>query len=342
MANVQKIQKSAAVRVWNWVSPGVNHPRDCTTSQWLMERLSESLPAEQISDEIWKLARRALTLQFPGLDRPLGSCYHPRVADILDVAYHYGTATQRALRKVAASAAVVAVTQRELWTKFAPAEDGHYGEHRAGDVFYNPPAGKFGEKHINLCPGYLATLANAVREGRAPELVDIVPPFFEDGWDERIAEMRRVDETVREKFASYIQLFAELGVEAYSFRETIDVECEHGGNLCNHSTSNGNYWVDLGHDGEMNTIQEAQHVREHGNQSHIGCYAGSARVRVRGAKFLITKRTELWPAGHIPKISVIVAPEASLDELRERLSNASGTARPCVTGSMVLLSSLFG
>jgi hypothetical protein len=154
--------------------------------------------------------------------------------------------------------------------------------------------------------------------------------------------LRRVDAAVRERFASYIGLFTELGVMTYSFRETIDLECEHGGTLCNHSTSNGNYWVDLGHDGEMDTIQEAPHVHEHGNQYHIGCYAGSARVRVHGAKFLITKRTELWPAGHIPTLSVIVTPEASLEELRERLSDTTGTARPRVTGSKVLLASILG
>ena len=342
MASIKKQVKQAAVRVWLWISPQVNNPRDCQANDWLVERLGETLQESEIADAIWKLARRALTLQFPGLDRPLGSCYHPRVADVLDVAYHYGNAAQRAFRKVAASAAVVATTQRELWTKFAPTEDGHYGEYKVGDIFYNPPAGKFGEKHINLCPGYLARLADAVRDSRAPELVDIVPSFFEDGWDERIAEMRRVDEVVRGKFASYIGLFTELGVETYSFRERIDLECEHGGNLCNHSTSNGNYWVDLGHDGEMDTIQEAPHVREHGNQYHIGCYAGSARVRVHDATFLITKRTELWPAGHISKLSVVVTPEASLEELRERLTNTSGSARPRVTGSKVLLGSLLG
>ena len=274
------------------------------------------------------MARRALALQFPGLDRPLGSCYYPGVGNVLDVAYHYGDATQRVLRKVASAAAEIVHVGDDLWS--TNTETGEYTRRT------------FKGAHINECPRLLGQLAEAVREDRAPELVDLQPSFFENGWDERVTEMRRVDGAVRGKFASYIELFTELGVESYSFRETIDVECEQGGNLCNHSTSNGNYWVDLGHDGEMETIQEALHVREHGNQYHIGCYAGSAMVRVHGATFLITKRTELWPAGHIPKLSVVVTPEAKLDELRERLTNTSGTARPCVTGSRVLLHSLLG
>lgn len=334
MANVQKIQKSVAVRVWNWVSPRVNHPMMCAPSDWLMGRLSESLSADQISDEVWKIARRSLAMQFPGLDRPLGSCYHPIVADILDVAYHYGMATQRVLRKVASAAAVVATSQRELWTMFVPEKDDDYGQFKAGEVFYHPPTEKHGTKHIELCPIFLGKLAGAVREGRAPELPNISPSFFEDGWDARISEMRRVDSEVRARFVSYIELFTELGVGAYSFRQTIDAKCEHGGNLCNHSTSNGNYWVDLSHDGEMETIQHAPLVESHGNQYHIGCYAGPAQVRIHGASFLITKRTELWPAGHIPTLSVVATPSATVEELRERLTNwKSGTARPAKQGA---------
>ncbi len=314
MASMQKIRKTIAVRIWNWISPGVNHPMMCAPSDWLLERLSESLPVGWISDEVWKLARRALTLKFPGLDRPLGSGYHPGVGDVLDVSYHYGFATQRVLRRVASAAAVVATSQRELWTIDGSTD---------GGKVYNPPT-KNGMKHIELCPIFLGKLASAVREGHAPELVDITPSFFEEGWNERITEMRRVDGTVRERFASHIQLFTELGVEAYSFRVTIDLECKQGGNLCSHSTSNGNYWVYLDHDGYMDTVQQAEYVREHSNQYHIGCHAGPAWVRVHDASFLITRRTELWPAGHIQKLSVIVTPRASLDELRKRLDTPSG------------------
>lgn len=202
MNNIAKIRKSAAVRIWRVLSPqGLNHPMVCAPSEWLLERLAESFESDaQISKEIWKIACRAFALHYPGLERPLGSCYHPDVHDVLDVVYHYGAAAQRALRKTAAAAAVVVTSQRELWTKsdVFPTEEGTY---------YVPPTGK-GFRHVELTAGYLGRLADAVREGRAPEVRDIRPEFFEVGWDARIEAMRRIDAKLREQYGELAALVA--------------------------------------------------------------------------------------------------------------------------------------
>jgi hypothetical protein len=326
MANVKKQVQSAAVRVWLWVSPGSNRPVDCMPSPWLVERFRESIPVNQIADAIWKLARRSLKLRFPGLDRPLGSCLRPYTADVLDVAYHYGSSTQRVLRRVAAAAAEIVHAEDDLWLLGG---DGEYGKL------------SFKRAHIGECPRLIGQLAWAIREGRAPEILDIRPSFFESGWDDRVAEMRRVDAIVREKFAFHIKLFAELGVQAYSFRDTIDVETVQGGSLCNHTTDDRQHsWVDLATDGEIEIIEAAPHVTEHGNQYHVGCYDGPARVWVHGATWMLKK---VFGGPYASRgVSIVITAEAKLEELHKLLSDTSGTARPCVTGSKVLLRALLG
>ena len=52
MANVQKIRKTVATRIWAWLSRGVNHPMIAVPSEWLVGRLSESLPMDQVGDAI--------------------------------------------------------------------------------------------------------------------------------------------------------------------------------------------------------------------------------------------------------------------------------------------------
>lgn len=320
MATIKKIQKDAAFRVWRFAGNGLNNPNICQPSEWLVGQLLRQFSANQVSDQIWEIAHRALRLRFPGLERPLGSCYRPWTADILDVAFHYGDATQRVFRRVAEAAATVVSSERELWTR-GPAPE--------LELF--PPAGRAGRKHIELCPQYMGQLARAIRESRAPKVREISPSFFEEYWDFRLADMRAVDADTRERFAPYIELMDEFCVERYSFREgEIDLVVDQGGDLCSHSTSNGRSWDDLSHDGEMEVLEPAPQVHGHSNQYHNGCYSGPACVMVHGATFLLVKRTELWPAGRIQKLArVVVTPAVSLEVLRERLASwREGTANP--------------
>jgi len=316
MATMKKIQKSVARRVWAWLSRGVNHPDICQPSEWLVEKFSAGgKSASQISDEIWELARTTFKLRFPGLDRPLGSCYHPHVADVLDVAVHYGRDTQRVFRKVAAAAAVVATSQRELWTMVETWDD--------GAAEYVPPGKYRATPHVELCPGYLGQLAQAVREGRAPEVRDISSSLFEEDWEDVLDGLRRIDAAVRARFAHHIELFAELGVDpkVVSLRDEADVVRNSGGALCGHSTGSESR-SRLLHDGEEEVLEEAPVVQAHPNQYHVGCPEGPARVSVQKATFLVVKRTKVWPAGRATEIAEVIAtPGADVEALRKHLQS---------------------
>lgn len=211
MANVKSIQKKAGVRVWAAVSRGVNNPNIANPSEWLVEELLKQFPADQVSDRIWVIARRTLRLKFPGLDRPLGSCYRPWTADVLDIGYHYGRETQRVFRRVASAAAEIVHAGEGLWLVVDTAGD----EYSPAGTYYTPSTARPKGAHISECPRLLGQLAEAVREGRAPTPENICPQFFENGWSEtRIEEVRR-DTEAKEKFAPIAELLAELKVSLF-------------------------------------------------------------------------------------------------------------------------------
>lgn len=279
MASLGSIKNRSSIRIWNWVSPKVNHPRTCAPSHWLLERLSETLPADQISDEVWKIARRSLSLHFPGLDRPLGSCYHPDVRDVLDVAYHYGAATQRALRKVASAAAEIVHSDDGLWSVV----ELEGNENNPTGVGYIPPTARRQEAHINKCPEMLRQLAEAVRQGRAPEMPDIRPTFFKDGWNEaRIEEVRR-DTEARQKLALIADVLVELKVSLFEAKAPgINVQerwydqyhCPHG----RHTNS----WFT---DGRNTEVSSEELERPHG---YFGG-GGQESFRIEGATYAFSR-----------------------------------------------------
>ncbi len=192
----KKTAKSAGRRIWCQISRGVNHPRECSPSGWLMSQLTGT--EEEVSDQVWRLWKvvdRAAKV-LPGLQRPLGSCYHPRVADVLDVAAHYGRATGQVFGKVRQSAGQLALGDRGLYVSVR--EDGTYSlaNHRTS---------------ISLVPDLLGQLAEAIRGGNAPAVGGITPEFFEPGWAQRVGATKAFDTQVRAAFGPLLDALA--GVE---------------------------------------------------------------------------------------------------------------------------------
>lgn len=111
---LDQLGRHSAIRVWRWLSPGVNHPDICRPSKPLLEYMlgEHHGNVNNASDAIWNIARTSLRLPYPGLDRPLGSCYHPGVAATLDVAWCYGDQTRAVLRRLNKAAARVTVARR--------------------------------------------------------------------------------------------------------------------------------------------------------------------------------------------------------------------------------------
>jgi hypothetical protein len=112
--NEKKIAKIVSVRIWCAFSKGVNNPKDCRPSGWLIERFSrEEINEAAVAERIWRLWQKVCRLRYPGAGRPLGSCFFPGVENLLDIAAHYGRDTEFALARLAEAAEVLVLLEEQ-------------------------------------------------------------------------------------------------------------------------------------------------------------------------------------------------------------------------------------
>ena len=286
VATTTHLIKRLAIAIWCWLSRGVNHPMIAAPSEWLVRQLlARGYTPTEVRDCIWSRAKSALKLRYPGLERPLGSCFYPGVANIMDIAFWYGHDAQKVLTRLAHYAAIRSNAERTLW-------------HEDCDGKLIAP--QF-SRRINYTSELVHCLASAVRDGRAPSyrklsVCALMPEFNLEAWEAKNAE-------IRAKFPAMAA--AELLIKEAKYcrgpwefcpkivlSQTIDGDFLVGGNYCRHFDDSGRENLSIMHNGKQEWIEDPPTAtRSQGNPMHLGCPDGLGTVRVTGATYVVTIAT---------------------------------------------------
>ncbi|MGI6103420.1 MAG: hypothetical protein ACOYBJ_02270 [Patescibacteria group bacterium] len=314
MTTMTQVAKQAARRIWCAISRGVNHPQDCAPSEWLVGKIAQERKPSRVADAIWRLWQQVeRTCMLPGFSRPLGSCYHPRVEHLLDIAYHYGGQAGEAFGRLNRAAAILATTLRGKWS---------WVDERGRCQQEDRTTG------IALAPDLCWQLAEAIRAEAGPAVEAIGPEFFRPGWNEYVAAVTAFHAETEAKFAPL------LGAVAGFDRELLDPTrlalCERieeepawvGG--AERTASNGTRFYELLTDGETRTVKEAPTASHQFGEYHPE--TGPAEVVVAGGTYMVQLVDVCYPRGWRWEVGqVLVTPNADPEKLAKALKRLDGS-----------------
>lgn len=106
--------------------------------------------------------------------------------------------------------------------------------------------------------------------------------------------------------------------------EVIDIEVSLGGNLCQHSTTPGNWRLGYVTDCMEEVVRDGEYVQAHANRYHVGCMSSPATYRLHGGTFVVTTVTrKMMPGYNATEVTkVTVTPQADLQKVADAVRNA--------------------